>query len=82
MCGYRFCPYINGYGGLSVGMLVSFLTLNKNFNQPFGQVSQQLNSIIMAAAGINRIYALLDEASESDNGYISLVNIECDSKGI
>ena len=72
---------LNGYGGLSVGMLVSFLTLNKNFNQPFGQVSQQLNSIIMAAAGINRIYALLDEASESDNGYISLVNIECDSKG-
>lgn len=72
---------LNGYGGLSVGMLVSFLTLNKNFNQPFGQVSQQLNSIIMATAGINRIYALLDEESESDNGYISLVNIECDSTG-
>ena len=72
---------LNGYGGLSVGMLVSFLTLNKNFNQPFGQVSQQLNSIIMATAGINRIYALLDEESENDNGYISLVNIECDSTG-
>ena len=72
---------MNGYGGLSVGMLVSFLTLNKNFNQPFGQVSQQLNSIIMATAGINRIYALLDEESESDNGYISLVNIECNSAG-
>lgn len=72
---------LNGYAGLSVGMLVSFLTLNKNFNQPFGQVSQQLNSIIMATAGINRIYALLDEESESDNGYISLVNVECDSTG-
>lgn len=72
---------LNGYGGLSVGMLVSFLTLNKNFNQPFGQVSQQLNSIIMATAGINRIYALLDEESESDAGYISLVNIEYDSAG-
>mgnify|MGYP000930541693 CR=1 FL=1 len=72
---------LNGYGGLSVGMLVSFLTLNKNFNQPFGQVSQQLNSIIMATAGINRIYALLDEESESDDGYISLVNIEYDSAG-
>lgn len=72
---------LNGYGGLSVGMLVSFLTLNKNFNQPFGQVSQQLNSIIMATAGINRIYALLDEESESDDGYINLVNIEYDSAG-
>ena len=72
---------LNGYGGLSVGMLVSFLTLNKNFNQPFGQVSQQLNSIIMATAGINRIYALLDEESESDSGYISLVNIAYDSTG-
>lgn len=44
---------LNGYGGLSVGMLVSFLTLNKNFNQPFGQVSQQLNSIIISSMAVS-----------------------------
>lgn len=58
---------LNEYGGLSVGMLVSFLTLNKNFNQPFGQVSQQLNSIIMATAGINRFYDIQDGKIRYDN---------------
>lgn len=65
---------LNGTAGLTLGMLVSFLTLNKNFNQPFGQVSQQLNSVIMAMAGISRICELLDEEPEQDNGYVLLVN--------
>lgn len=65
---------LNGYGELTVGVLVSFLTLNKNFNQPFGQISQQLNSVVMAAAGIDRVYQLLDEEPEPDEGYVTLVN--------
>ena len=62
--------------GLSLGSLVSFLTFNKNFNQPISQVSQQFNSIVMALAGAERIFALLDEKSEEDNGYVTLVNAE------
>ena len=54
--------------GLSLGSLVSFLTFNKNFSQPINQVSQQFNSIVMALAGAERIFALLDEPSEEDNG--------------
>lgn len=65
---------LNGYSGLTIGMLVSFLTLNKNFNQPFGQISQQINSVVMAMAGIERIFDLLDEEPEVDNGYVTLVN--------
>ncbi len=61
---------------LSLGSLVSFLTFNKNFNQPISQVSQQFNSIVMALAGAERIFALLDEESEEDNGYVTLVNAE------
>ena len=67
---------LNGYGGLTLGMLVSFLTLNKNFNQPFTQISQQINSVIMARAGVERIYALLDEEPEKDEGYVELVNAQ------
>lgn len=62
--------------GLSLGSLVSFLTFNKNFNQPISQVSQQFNSTVMALAGAERIFALLDEKSEEDNGYVTLVNAE------
>ena len=62
--------------GLSLGSLVSFLTFNKNFSQPINQVSQQFNSIVMALAGAERIFALLDEPSEEDNGYVTLVNAE------
>lgn len=65
---------MNGYTGLTLGMLVSFLTLNKNFNQPFAQISQQINSVIMAMAGIDRICELMDEEPESDEGYVTLVN--------
>ena len=61
---------------LSLGSLVSFLTFNKNFNMPISQVSQQFNSIVMALAGAERIFALLDEKSEDDNGYVTLVNAE------
>lgn len=59
---------------LSLGSLVSFLTFNKNFSMPINQVSQQFNSIVMALAGAERIFALLDEPAEEDNGYVTLVN--------
>lgn len=65
---------LTGFGGFTLGKLVSFLTFNKNFSQPIAQVSQQLNSIIMALAGAERIFNLLDEKSEEDNGYVTLVN--------
>ncbi len=61
---------------LSLGSLVSFLTFNKNFSMPINQVSQQFNSIVMALAGAERIFALLDEPGEEDNGYVTLVNAE------
>lgn len=65
---------LTGFAGFTLGKLVSFLTFNKNFSQPINQVSQQLNSIIMALAGAERIFDLLDEKSEDDNGYVTLVN--------
>ena len=64
-----------GYLGLTIGTLVSFLTLNKSFNQPINQVSQQSNSIIMALAGAERVFTLLDEVPEVDDGYVTLVNV-------
>lgn len=67
---------LTGYAGFTLGKLVSFLTFNKNFSQPINQVSQQLNSIIMALAGAERIFDLLDEKSEDDNGYVTLVNVK------
>lgn len=60
--------------GLTLGSLVAFLTLNKNFSQPVTQVSQQLNSIAMAMAGAQRVFALLDQKPETDEGYVELVN--------
>lgn len=65
---------LTGFAGFTLGKLVSFLTFNKNFSQPINQVSQQLNSIIMALAGAERIFDLLDEKSEDDKGYVTLVN--------
>lgn len=67
---------LGGYLGLTLGTLVSFLTLNKNFTQPVTQISQQMNSIIMAMAGAERIFRMLDEKPEEDNGYVELVNAE------
>lgn len=66
---------LGGYGGLTLGTLVSFLTLNKNFTQPITQISQQMNSIVMAAAGAERIFSMLDEKPEADDGYVELVNV-------
>ena len=66
---------LNGYLGLTLGTLISFLTLNKNSTQPVSQISQQLNSIVMAMAGAQRIFDLMDEKPEEDNGYVELVNV-------
>jgi ATP-binding cassette subfamily B protein len=65
---------LNGIGGFTLGGLASFLTFNKSFNMPINQVSQQFNSIIMAMAGADRIFQLMDEEPEVDNGYVTLVN--------
>ena len=65
---------LGGVGGFTLGGLASFLTFNKSFNMPINQVSQQLNSIIMALAGADRIFKLLDETPETDEGYVTLVN--------
>ncbi|HIY09917.1 MAG TPA: ABC transporter ATP-binding protein/permease, partial [Candidatus Anaerofilum excrementigallinarum] len=67
---------LRGYLGLTLGTLVSFLTLNKNSTQPVSQISQQLNSIVMAMAGAQRIFDLMDQEPEKDNGYVELVNVK------
>ncbi len=64
---------LSGFGGLSLGALASFLTFNKSFSMPINQVSQQLNSIVMALAGCERVFKLLDEKPETDEGYVTLV---------
>ena len=65
---------LNQFAGFTIGALASFLTFNKNFSMPINQVSMQFNSVIMALAGAERIFALLDEQSEVDEGYVTLVN--------
>ena len=65
---------INKSGGLLLGDLASFLNFNKSFNMPISQISQQFNSIVMALAGAERIFKLLDEEPETDEGYVTLVN--------
>ncbi len=60
--------------GLSLGTLVAFLTLNKNFSQPIAHISQQINSIITASAGAERVFELLDEKPETDGGHVTLIN--------
>lgn len=72
---------IYGVGGLTLGGLASFLQFNKNFSQPVNQMSQQLNAIIMALAGADRIFKLLDEEVEVDNGYVELCNANIDESG-
>lgn len=67
---------------LTIGGLVSFLTLNKNFSMPVSQVSQQMNSIIMALAGAERVFELLDAEQEVDDGYVELVNAEENEAGL
>lgn len=67
---------INGFGGLTLGALASFLQLNKSFTNPITQVSQQFNSVIMAAAGAKRIFALMDEPVEKNEGMVTLTHIK------
>ena len=67
---------INSYAGFTVGALASFLTLNRSFSMPINQVSMQFNSIIMALAGAERIFNLMDAEPETDEGYVMLVNCE------
>ena len=85
--GYVLCAMVGGvlalvgFGGFTVGKLASFLTFNKSFNMPINQVVQQANSIIMALAGCERIFAVIDEVPEMDEGYVTLVNAkEVDGK--
>ena len=66
---------------LTTGALVSFLLLSRSFNQPIGQVSNQINAIIMALAGAERIFELLDQKPEEDHGYVTLVNAQIDENG-
>ena len=65
---------LNHVGGFTLGGLASFLTFNKSFSMPINQVSQQLNAVIMAMAGAQRVFAMLDEKEEQDDGYVTLVN--------
>ncbi len=67
---------LSGLTGLTLGKLASFLTFNKSFNMPINQVSQQFNSIVMAMAGAERIFQMLDEKPEADDGYVTLVNVK------
>lgn len=67
---------LNHIGGFTLGGLASFLTFNRSFNMPINQVSQQLNSIVMALAGAERIFRLLDEQPEVDEGTVTLVNVK------
>ena len=66
---------------LTLGKLISFLTLSRSFNQPISQVSNQINSIVMALAGAERIFELMDEECEEDYGYVTLVNAKIDDNG-
>lgn len=70
---------LNSVGGFTLGGLASFLTFNKSFNMPINQVSQQLNSVVMALAGADRIFRILDEKPELDEGYVTLVNAEIEN---
>lgn len=72
---------LSGEYGLTLGTLVAFLTLNKSFTQPISHVSQQINSIITAAAGAERLLAIIDEESEADSGTVTLVCTHEDSAG-
>ena len=72
---------LQGYAGTTLGTIVSFLTLNKNALRPVTQISQQLNSIIMAMAGAGRVFDMMDEAPEEDHGYVELVHAKADKDG-
>ncbi|MBQ8297565.1 MAG: ABC transporter ATP-binding protein [Ruminococcus sp.] len=67
---------VNGMGGMTVGTVVSYLQFTRSFSQPITQVSQQLNSVLAALAGAERIFRVIDETPEADEGYVTLVNAE------
>ena len=73
---------IHNIGGFSIGTLGSFLTLNKSVNMPVMQISQQFNTIVMALAGADRVFKLLDEPVEADDGYVTLVNAKNENGNI
>lgn len=72
---------INHIGGLDLGGIASFLQFTRSFGQPINQLSQQFNSIFMALAGAERVFAIIDEKPEEDNGYVMLVNATKDKNG-
>lgn len=72
---------VNGIGGMTVGTVVSYLQFTRSFSQPITQVSQQLNSVLTALAGAERIFKVIDETPEEDNGYVTLVNAEISPDG-
>ena len=72
---------VAGIGNITLGVMASYLQFTKSFTQPFLQVAQQFNSIIMALAGAERIFGLLDEKPETDEGYVTLVNAKKDAQG-
>ena len=72
---------ISGFGGLTLGAIASFLQLTKSFNHPVSMVAQQFNSVVMALAGAERIFELLDEPSEEDKGYVEIVRCKVNEDG-
>jgi len=72
---------VTGVGGITLGVMASYLQFTKSFTQPFMQVAQQFNSIVMALAGAERIFNLIDEKPEDDDGYVTLVNAKKDADG-
>ena len=72
---------VTGVGGITLGVMASYLQFTKSFTQPFMQVAQQFNAIVMALAGAERIFRLIDEKPEEDEGYVELVNARKDASG-
>ena len=72
---------IHGFGGLTLGALVTFMSLNRSFSMPVTQVSQQFSSIVMASAGANRVFEMMDQQPEEDNGYVELVKAKVAEDG-
>ena len=72
---------LHGFSGLTLGALVTFMSLNKSFSMPITQVSQQFSSIVMASAGAGRVFEMMDQKPEEDNGYVELVRARIDESG-
>lgn len=79
ICGTIFA--INGISNLTIGKIASFLQLTRSFNMPISQITQQFNNVIMALAGAKRIYDLMEQVPETDEGYVTLVNAQVDEQG-